>query len=50
MTNSILINVPPSFKVTKEQFEQLATVNRDVRLELTATGELIIMPLTKNNI
>jgi len=49
MTNSILINVPPSFKVTKEQFEQLARVNRDVRLELTATRELIVMPPTGGN-
>jgi Uma2 family endonuclease len=33
-------------KLTNEQFEQLALANRDLRLELTAQGELVIMPPT----
>jgi Uma2 family endonuclease len=32
--------------VTQEQFEHLAAVNRDLRLERTATGELIVTPPT----
>lgn len=41
------IAIPETFKVTHEQFQQLASVNRDLRLERTATGELIVMPPTK---
>ncbi|SRR5579883_859085 len=40
------ITIPTTFKVSHEQFQQLASVNRDLRLERTATGELIIMPPT----
>lgn len=40
------INIPPGFKVTPEQFDRLALSNTDVRLELTAQGELIIMSPT----
>ncbi len=43
------INIPPTFKVTEEQFQALATANRDLRLERTANGELIIMPPTGGN-
>ncbi len=40
------ITIPQTFKVTHEQFEQIAVVNRDLRLERTATGELIVMAPT----
>ncbi len=40
------ITIPPTFKVSHEQFKELANVNRDLRLERTATGELIVMPPT----
>ena len=40
------ITIPQTFKVTHEQFQQIAAVNRDLRLERTATGELIVMPPT----
>lgn len=40
------IAIPQKFKVTHEQFQQIAAVNRDLRLERTATGELIVMPPT----
>ncbi len=40
------LTIPQSFKVTQQQFQELAQVNRDLRLERTASGELIIMPPT----
>src|SRR5437660_6660306 len=46
------LHVPPNFildvshVLTGEQFEQLCRDNRETRLELTAEGELIIMPPT----
>ncbi|NEO25324.1 MAG: Uma2 family endonuclease [Kamptonema sp. SIO4C4] len=43
---TIPVLIPENLKVTQEQFERLATANRDVRMERTATGELIIMPPT----
>ena len=45
--NTIPVIIPETLKVTQEQFVQLAAANRDVRLERTATGELIIMPPTE---
>jgi len=44
--NTLTLNIPSVLKLTNEQFEQLAAANRDLRLELTARGELIIMPPT----
>jgi Uma2 family endonuclease len=38
--------IPQSFQISHEQFQQLASANRDLRLERTAIGELIIMPPT----
>lgn len=43
------IAIPSGFKVTQEQFELLVAANRDLRLERTASGELIIMPPTGGN-
>jgi len=40
------IIIPKGFKVTPEQFDELAITNTNVRMELTAQGELIIMPPT----
>ncbi|MGB3695628.1 MAG: Uma2 family endonuclease [Spirulinaceae cyanobacterium] len=40
------LTIPETFKITHEQFAQLARVNRDWQLELTATGELVVMPPT----
>jgi Uma2 family endonuclease len=40
------IAIPQAFKVSHEQFKELAIVNRDLKLERTATGELIVMPPT----
>jgi Uma2 family endonuclease len=43
---NLTITIPKTFKVSREQFEQLTRVNRDLRLERTAAGELIVMPPT----
>ena len=40
------IAIPQTFKVTQEQFQQIAFTNRELRLERKATGELIVMPPT----
>jgi Uma2 family endonuclease len=40
------ISIPKGFRVTPEQFEQLASSEQLARLELTKTGELIIMSPT----
>lgn len=47
--SNLPLNIPPNLKVSQEQFAILAAANRDVQLELTATGELIIMPPTGGN-
>jgi Uma2 family endonuclease len=39
-------NVPQGFRITPEQFEELADAEQLVRLELTASGELIVMSPT----
>jgi Uma2 family endonuclease len=41
-----LITIPQTFQVTEAQFYELAIANRDLRLERTSTGELIVMPPT----
>ena len=38
--------IPQGFRITPEQFEQLAEVEQLARLELTASGELIVMSPT----
>ncbi|UCJ13773.1 MAG: Uma2 family endonuclease [Phormidium sp. PBR-2020] len=48
MTHTLQLNLPNTvkFHVTPEQFATLATHNQDLRLERTATGELIVNPPT----
>lgn len=48
ISQPITVNIPPKLKltVTHEQFIELAQANRDLQLERTATGELIVMPPT----
>jgi Uma2 family endonuclease len=43
---TLTLKVPPAVGLTDEQFYQLCVANREWRLELTAEGELIIMPPT----
>ncbi len=42
----LTLNLSPIVKLTDPEFERLALLNSDLRLELTATRELIIMPPT----
>jgi Uma2 family endonuclease len=46
--SALSISWPAEFhlQVTPQQFEQLAQVNRELRLERSATGELIVNPPT----
>lgn len=43
---AFILNNPESASITEEQFYQLCVANRDLRLERTARGDLIIMPPT----
>ncbi|MGK7892129.1 MAG: Uma2 family endonuclease [Xenococcus sp. (in: cyanobacteria)] len=43
---AITLNLQPTIALTDEQFALICSRNRDLRLELTATGELVIMPPT----
>ncbi len=46
MIEPLTLNVPPAVGLTDEQFYQLCVANEPWQLELTQTGELIIMPPT----
>lgn len=48
LSPTLAVNIPPTLTliVSHEQFVQLALANRDLQLERTATGELIVMPPT----
>lgn len=43
---ALTLQLPPTWCLTPEQFETLVRQNRDLRLEMSAGGELIIMPPT----
>jgi len=43
---SLTLNISPVLRLTDKQFEQLAAINRNLQIELTAKGELVIMPPT----
>ncbi|MBF2083641.1 Uma2 family endonuclease [Thermoleptolyngbya sp. C42_A2020_037] len=43
---NLTLHLGTAIALTDEQFEQLARANRDVRIERSATGELILMPPT----
>lgn len=42
--NTVTLNLDPIIRLTDEQFYQLCVDNKDLNLELTATGQLIILP------
>jgi Uma2 family endonuclease len=46
MMETLTLNVPPAVGLTDEQFYQLCIANEPWQLELTQTGELIIIPPT----
>ncbi|BAY24855.1 hypothetical protein NIES2100_46530 [Calothrix sp. NIES-2100] len=43
---ALTLQLPPNLKFTDEEFAQIVAVNKELRLELTAEGELIIMAPT----
>jgi Uma2 family endonuclease len=43
---ALTLQLPPHLKLTDEEFEQIVAANQELRLELTATGELVIMSPT----
>jgi Uma2 family endonuclease len=43
---AITLNLYPTLELTDEQFALICSTNRDLKLERTATGELVIMPPT----
>jgi Uma2 family endonuclease len=47
---AIVLNIPAIAQFNDEQFYQLCQANRDIKLELSAIGELIVMPPTGGTI
>ena len=47
--NPLTLDLRPVLRLTHREFEKIAVANRDLRLELTADGELIVMPPTGGN-
>lgn len=45
-TRGIVLRLDPAVKLTGDQILTLSSLNRDLRLERTAEGELIVMPPT----
>jgi Uma2 family endonuclease len=43
---ALILDLHAALELTDEQFEQICSANRDLRLERTKTGELIVMPPT----
>jgi Uma2 family endonuclease len=43
---SLTLNLRPTLEVTDREFEQICSANRDLRIERSPQGELIIMPPT----
>lgn len=41
---ALTLDLSSVIRLTHEQFEQLALANRELRLELTAAGELVLPP------
>lgn len=48
LSTAIAVHIPPTLtlKVTHEQFVELSQANRELQLERTATGDLIVRPPT----
>ena len=42
----LTIHLGPATKLTDEQFFELCQINRDLRFERTAKGDIIVMPPT----
>lgn len=46
---TLTLDLRPVIRLSHAQFEQIALANPDLRLELTADGELVLMPPTGGN-
>ncbi len=46
MVTTLPLRIPKQLRVTHEQFFELAKANPELRLESTASGELVVMPPT----
>ncbi|OCR02711.1 hypothetical protein BCD67_05870 [Oscillatoriales cyanobacterium USR001] len=44
--SNLVVKIPSSFQMTDDQFFNLCQFNRDLRIERTKTGDVIIMPPT----
>ncbi|NEO73188.1 Uma2 family endonuclease [Moorena sp. SIO3H5] len=47
--NPLTLDLRPVLRLTHREFEKIAVANRELRLELTVDGELIVMPPTGGN-
>ncbi|NEQ78990.1 MAG: Uma2 family endonuclease [Moorea sp. SIO2I5] len=45
-TNRIVLRMPPALEMDDEQFFEFCQVNRELRIERTSEGEIIVMPPT----
>ncbi|NEP21962.1 Uma2 family endonuclease [Moorena sp. SIO3I6] len=45
-TNPIVLKMPPALDMDDDQFFEFCQINRDLRIERTSEGEIIIMPPT----
>ena len=45
-TNSIVLRMPPALAMDDDQFFEFCQINRDLRIERTSQGEIIVMPPT----
>lgn len=45
-TNPIVLRMPPALAMDDDQFFEFCQVNRELRIERTAEGEIIVMPPT----
>ena len=44
--SSVLVHLRPVFEMDDDKFAEFCRINRDLRIEMTAEGDLIIMPPT----
>ena len=45
-TNPIVLRMPPALAMDDDEFFEFCQINRDLRIERTADGEIIVMPPT----
>ena len=46
----LVLRLQPIINLTDDQFFEFCQINRDLRIERTATGELLIMPPTGSEV